>query len=86
MKEKYRQEYFQENRKIPFDKNEKNKSIIASETIEPNASEKIEQITSNKTEQIVSKKVEASKKLNKIQAKKLNRQQQDIYSLVSTIY
>ena len=32
---------------IPFNKNEENKSIIASETIEPNASNKIEQTESD---------------------------------------
>ena len=33
---------------IPFNKNEENKSIIASETIEPNARNKIEQTESDK--------------------------------------
>ena len=41
-----RQEDRQKDRKIPFEENEKNNIIIASEKFEPNASTKIKQIAS----------------------------------------
>ena len=50
-----REENSQKYQNIPFDKNEAKNSIIASETILPNASETIEPNKSNKTEQIASK-------------------------------
>ena len=59
-KQNGKEEYFQENCKIPFDENEENKSIITikaiepnpSKTIEPNANETIEPPVRNKIEQI----------------------------------
>ena len=59
-----REEDRQDDFHITFDKNEENKSIFASETIEPNASETIELSTSNKIEQIARKRKEIERYKN----------------------
>ena len=66
-----REENSQKNHEIPFEENEAKNSIIASETIVPNASETIVPKASEAIEKIARKTVNASKKIEQNASKKI---------------